>query len=204
MRIKQRRWMIIIPATVLVTALVPTLASAAQAAPTASKPAAAAKAPSKWWGPAIDCGSETHSFNCVDVYDPTAIGYGKYVGHDEPSTLFYSHKPGSGNNNLYLVRLPKDPPQPPSQGGTGGTDNFMLHPAFWFGMAMCDTQSFPNYTNSCKADSDRNIYNSPNPASPRYIGKHPGTAFMEMQFYPPGWVDWPLATAARRPSGAPR
>ena len=30
------------------------------------------------------------------------------------------------------------------------------------------------------------------PASdPDYIGKHPGTAFMELQFYPPGWVQWP-------------
>jgi hypothetical protein len=111
MRIKRRRWMIIIPATVLVTALVPTMASAAQSAPAAPRSPAAA---SKWWGPAIDCGSVTKSFDCVDVYDPTAIGYGKYVGHDEPSALFYSQKPGSGNSNFYLVRLPKDPPVPPS------------------------------------------------------------------------------------------
>src|SRR5437899_10649951 len=26
---------------------------------------------------------------------------------------------------------------------------------------------------------------------PVYIWRHPGTAFMEMQFYPPGWVPWP-------------
>ena len=27
------------------------------------------------------------------------------------------------------------------------------------------------------------------------MGKHPGSAFMEMQFYPPGWVSWPAATS---------
>ena len=73
MRLKQRRWMIIIPATVLATALVPTLASASNSAPAASKSAASA---SKSWHPWLDCGSATHNFNCPDVYDPTAIGYG--------------------------------------------------------------------------------------------------------------------------------
>ena len=29
---------------------------------------------------------------------------------------------------------------------------------------------------------------SPNPKSPNYIGKHPGNAFMEVQFYSPGYV----------------
>ena len=191
MRIMKRRWMIIVPATVLVTAVVPTLASAAAAAPAAPTSPAASRS----WHPWIDCGSETKNFTCADVYDPTAIGYGKYVGHDEPSALFYSHKPGSGNNNVTLIRLPKDPPVAASQSGTGGTDNFQLNPAFWFGMAMCDTQSFPEATRTCTPDSDGNIYNSPDPSSPRYIGKHPGTAFMEMQFYPPGWVSWPPGTS---------
>jgi hypothetical protein len=139
------------------------------------------------------CSDTAHAAGCADVsnaYPPVGWG-GSYVGHDEPSLLFYSNRPGSGDNQTYYVRLPKDPPTPPQQDGAGGTDNFMLHPAFWFGMAMCDTQSFPNYTTSCPADSDSNIYNSPDPSSPRYIGKHPGTAFMEMQFYPPGWAPWP-------------
>jgi hypothetical protein len=48
---------------------------------------------------------------------------------------------------------------------------------------------------NCPADSDSNIYNSPDPSSPRYIGKHPGTAFMEMQFYPPGWAPWPAGVS---------
>ena len=95
----------------------------------------------------------THSFNCVDVYNPLATGYGKYVGHDEPAAVFYSNRAGSGNNDAYLIRLPKDPPVPPNQAGTAGTDNFQLHPTFWLGMAMCDTQSFPEATSAATPGS---------------------------------------------------
>ena len=59
--------------------------------------------------------------------------------------------------------------------------DFQLYAAFWFGMAMCDTQSYPNTVKSCIPDSDANIAK---PGSPF----HPGTAFMELQFYPPGYV----------------
>jgi hypothetical protein len=129
---------------------------------------------------------------CTEVYDSEAVfGEDVYVGHDEPSLLFYSSQPGSGNDNTYLLRLPKDPPTPPNGADSGGTFNFQLHPAFWFGMAMCDTESSPNFTKVCTPDSDGNIFTSTDPASPTYIGKHPGTAFMEMQFYPPGWQQWP-------------
>jgi hypothetical protein len=118
-----------------------------------------------------------------------------YVGHDEPSLLFYSNVPGAGFNNVYRIRLPKDPPMLPKQDGSGGTWNFQLHPAFWFGMAMCDDQGNPNPGGApgrpnihCTPDSDRNIFDSPDPTARDYIGNHPGTAFMEMQFYPPGWI----------------
>jgi len=119
-----------------------------------------------------------------------------YVGHDEPSLLFYSNTPGAGFNNVYRIRLPKDPPLLPKQDGSGGTWNFQLHPAFWFGMAMCDDQGTPNPGGSpgagpnipCTPDSDSNIFDSPNPTAHDYIGRHPGTAFTEMQFYPPGWI----------------
>ncbi len=131
----------------------------------------------------------SHPGFCADAVPPTWDG--KYVGHDEPSLIFYSSTPGAGNNSIYMVTLPKDPPTLPKQNGKGGTFNFQLHPAFWFGMAMCDTQSFPEYNNStCQADSDTNIFDDGNSASASYIGHHPGTAFMEMQFYPPGWVSW--------------
>ena len=114
----------------------------------------------------------------------------KYIGHDEPAINFYSDVPGSGNSAVYLLTLPLDPPKPPVQGG-GGTFNFELHPAFWFGMNMCDTQSYPEYRDKCEPDTDENIFDSADPYSRKFIGKHPGTAFMEMQFYPPGWVDSP-------------
>ena len=119
-----------------------------------------------------------------------------YIGHDEPSLLFYSNQPGSGYANIYRLTLPKDPPLPPKQDGSGGTWNFQLRPTFWLGMAMCDDQSAPNPGGSpsagpnikCVPDSDKNIYDGSDPKKGDYIGKHPGSAFMEMQFYPPGWL----------------
>jgi hypothetical protein len=124
---------------------------------------------------------------CAEVSDSIAYG-GGYVGHDEPSLLFYSNRAGSGNSNVYKLTLPTDPKVMPNQGGTGGTWNFQLRPAFWLGMAMCDTQSYPLFTSTCTPDSDTNIADGSNPAAADYIGKHTGTAFMEMQFYPPGWA----------------
>jgi hypothetical protein len=136
---------------------------------------------------------DTTGILCAEVYQ--SIGYhGAYTGHDEPSVLFYSAVAGSGNTMVYLMQLPKDPPTLPKQDGTGGTFNFQLHPAFWFGMAMCDDQSAPNPGGSsvgpnilCTPDSDLNIFDGTDSTAPDYMGKHPGTAFMEMQFYPPGW-----------------
>src|SRR5579884_485700 len=118
---------------------------------------------------------------------------GKYVGHDEPAIAFYSNIPGSGNNATFTLILPKDPPIPPKQDGTGGTFNFQLHPTFWFGMALCDTQSapVPDKNVPCVPNSDANAMNNSSPNSPNYIGKHPGTAFLELQFYPPGWIGTP-------------
>jgi hypothetical protein len=166
-------------------------------------PTASATAGSATGTPAaapVNRGNCAQSTNwCAEVNDSEAVfGEGKYVGHDEPSLLYYSNKPGAGNDNTYYLRLPKDPAAQPKQDGTGGTWNFQLHPAFWFGMAMCDNQSAPGPASgnaACKPDSDANIYNSADPASPHYIGKHPGAAFMEMQFYPPGWVAWPAGNS---------
>jgi hypothetical protein len=131
---------------------------------------------------------------CAEVFH--SVGYaGAYTGHDEPAALFYSNAAGSGGSMTYRLTLPTDPPTQPKQDGTGGTDNFQLHPTFWLGMALCNDQSSPNPGGSyvgpqvpCAPNSDSNIYNSPDPSSPRYIGRHPGTAFLELQFYPPGWA----------------
>jgi len=112
-----------------------------------------------------------------------------YIGHDEPSVLFKSGRPGSGNDMTYTVTLPRDPKKQPNASGKGGTTwNFQLRPTFWFGLTLCDTESAPEYTKTCKPDSDRNNLVGTNPAAPDYIGEHPGNAFMELQFYGPGYV----------------
>src|SRR5262245_40599156 len=125
---------------------------------------------------------------CAETAD--ALGYqGKYTGHDEPSLLFYSGTQGSGNNQQYRLVVPQDPPIQPRQDGTGGTFNFQDRIAFWFGMDLCDNQSAPEFTHApCTPNSDTNIFDGADPTQPDYIGRHPGTAFLELQFYPPGWV----------------
>jgi hypothetical protein len=52
-------------------------------------------------------------------------------------------------------------------------------------MAMCDTQSYPEQLKTCPRDSNKNI------VDPAKSPKHVGQAYMEMQFYPPGWIPWP-------------
>jgi hypothetical protein len=128
-------------------------------------------------------------FLCVDPKD--SIGEnGEYTGHDEPSVLFTSNRPGTGGADLtYYVTLPKNPPTPPAQDGSGGTWDFQLRATFWLGLTMCDTQSAPNYRDTCRPNSDRNArYRSFDPTSKNYIGRSPGNAYMELQFYSPGWV----------------
>jgi len=125
---------------------------------------------------------------CAAVHG-TLNGY--YVGHDEPSLEFKSNLPRSGNNMTYVVTLPKDPTvQPTAAGAPGSTTwNFELRPTFWFGLTLCDSESAPEFTKRCKPDSDSNNLVGTNPKAANYIGKHPGNAFMELQFYPPGYVE---------------
>src|SRR5438874_1128090 len=134
-----------------------------------------------------------------------SVNISEYIGHDEPSLLFYSNQAGSGYDNTYDITLPKEATLNPRQDGSGGTWNFQLHPAFWLGMAMCDNESAPNpswsgslYPGStnCAPDSNKNVFIGSDPTdASNYMGAHPGTAFMEMQFYPPGWVKWPLGVS---------
>jgi hypothetical protein len=146
--------------------------------------AASVRPASGGWGTTPFC--ESHEYLCTE--NQYNYDNGKRIGHDEPAVGFYSSTPGAGNANIYNLILPKDPPKLPNQQGTGGTFNFQLHPAFWFGMVMCDTQSFPEFTSTCVADTDANIFDNSDPNAADYIGKHPGAAYMEMQFYPPGWA----------------
>ncbi|HEY7048320.1 MAG TPA: hypothetical protein VH373_13965 [Jatrophihabitantaceae bacterium] len=116
---------------------------------------------------------------CSEVADNSTRLFGHYVGHDEPELNFYSTQHGSGNSMQYSFTLPKDPP--PSA-DPRFSYSFELRPALWFGMVLCDTQSYPEQVSHCTPDSDRNI------VDPNISPRHPGAAFMELQFYPPGWV----------------
>jgi hypothetical protein len=109
---------------------------------------------------------------CTDFYSPWAWGgrgydNGHYIGHDEPNIGFISNAHHSGNRTQWDITLPIDRPLPAVQ-------TFENYPAFWFGMALCDTKSYPN--GPCIPDSDENT---------PFLA---GSAFMELQFYPPGFV----------------
>jgi hypothetical protein len=132
----------------------------------------------------IDC---EYSRVCPDLANPETVYGNEYVGHDEPSLLFYSNVPGSGNRMQYNMTVPSDPsPKNPLQ----RSYHFELNGAMWFGMALCDTQSYPEQVSTCTPNSDTNI------VDPAVSPKHPGTAFLELQFYPPGWVPWPTWAVA--------
>jgi hypothetical protein len=123
------------------------------------------------------CGSNRDL--CTEVANPEQYWGYHYVGHDEPTVLFYSNKAGSGNNMSYKVTLPREPKGPFSE---KKSYDFELTPAFWIGMALCDNFSYPQTTRTCKPDSDSNAV----PVTTST--KHPGAAYMELQFYPPGWI----------------
>ena len=155
----------------------------------------------------MDCNGHSPEYQAVKpglgglCTDPLAIGKdgkpyrfkdnGVYIGHDEPSVKFISSQPGSGNQMTYTMRLPKDPRGRPTTSPTGTTvtDYAELSPAPWFGLAICDPHSYPQ--NPCTPDSDTNSgqINNPNDA---------GSAFMELQFYPPRYqpfIDAPSCDA---------
>ncbi len=138
-----------IPAILLV-------AGATLAAANPTRVARAAPAASASQHAAINC---QYSGMCAEVASPADVFGAEYVGHDEPSAVFYSNVPGSGNHMTYSLRR--------------------------LGMALCDTQSYPEQVSTCTPDSDTNI------VDPAVSPNHPGTAFLELQFYPPGWVPWP-------------
>src|SRR3954470_1779842 len=123
---------------------------------------------------------------CADAYDSPE---GEYVGHDEPSVEYKSGIRGSGNDITYTITLPTEPSAFPTESGADGTTwNFQLRPTFWFGLTLCDTESAPEFTKRCRPDSDANDLVGTDPARRDYIGKHPGNAYMELQFYEPGYV----------------
>src|SRR5690349_2989001 len=105
-------------------------------------PAAASGAPTGPW----TC--DQNSPFCTEPNDPYSPA-GNYIGHDEPSVLFYDSRPGAGYDVTYRIRLPKEPGTQPTQDGTNGYAwSFEQRSAFWFGMIMCDTESAPEYTHT--------------------------------------------------------
>jgi hypothetical protein len=141
----------------------------------------------------LDCNGWSHAYKTVKKLagdlctDPIKVVNGKgsrfvdngwYVGHDEPSVKFISHQPGSGNTMTYFMKLPVDPQQAPTPSGSV-TNYGQLSVAPWFGLPMCDPNSYPQ--NPCTPDSDSNLGSISNPADA-------GSAFMELQLYPPGFT----------------
>jgi hypothetical protein len=126
---------------------------------------------------------------CAEVHGVGEYGQlydnGHYIGHDEPTVQFYSSQPGSSTNVTWVQTLPRDPRALPTVRGPKKdvTHFFELMPALWYSMALCDPNSFPQLP--CAPDSDTN--------SPH--GNYPGggSAFLELQFYPPGFA--PFADA---------
>lgn len=105
---------------------------------------------------------------------------GVYIGHDEPDLRFLSSTAGSGNTVTWNETLGKDPSRLPtvSKPGSDVTHWFELSVAPWFSMAICDPNSYPQ--TPCTPNSDTNAPSGSYPGG--------GSAFMELQFYPPGFA----------------
>ncbi len=112
---------------------------------------------------------------------------GHYIGHDEPSVRFVSTRAGSGNNVSMTETLPTDPVAAPTVAGGGHdvTHWFELSVAPWLSIDVCDPNSAPLLP--CTPVSDANAPHGPYPGA--------GAAFVELQFYPPGFAPFVDATS---------
>jgi hypothetical protein len=106
------------------------------------------------------------------------VDNGHYVGHDEPSVKFISNAAGSASDMTYVMQLAVDPGAAPTVSSPKVSHYAQLSPAPWFGLPLCDPRSYPQ--NPCTPDSDANHGELTNPADA-------GSAFMELQFYAPGF-----------------
>jgi hypothetical protein len=95
-----------------------------------------------------------------------------YVGHDEPEMRFISSAVGSGNTMTYKIVLPADSTT------AGATPTYQTTIAYWFGMPLCDPNSYPQ--RPCTPDSDTNTGTG-------QLSTDAGSAVLELQFYPPGF-----------------
>jgi len=106
--------------------------------------------------------------------------HGHYIGHDEPSVRFLSDVKGSGNRFAMTETLPADPAALPTVAHPGKdvTHWFELSVAPWFSITVCDPKSAPLLP--CKPNYDGNAPSGSYPGG--------GAAFVELQFYPPGFA----------------
>jgi hypothetical protein len=140
----------------------------------------------------LDCNITALKRLCTDphgMYDNKPSRFrdpitGAYVGHDEPSVKFISSVNGSGNTMTYGMRLSKDPTKTPTASGSV-TKYGELSVAPWFGLPICDPQSYPQ--NPCTNLSDNNTGLG--------ASTDAGSAFMELQFYPPGFTPFVDSTS---------
>src|SRR5690348_14881251 len=133
----------------------------------------------------LDCNATFMERLCTDPHGPIYHGHvgrftdpitHQYVGHDEPSVKFESTRPGSGNTMTYTMQLPTDPATAPTPNGSV-THYAELSAAPWFGLGICDPKSYPQKPCKPLRDSNSGSASDPNAA---------GSAFMELQWYPPG------------------
>ncbi len=127
-----------------------------------------------------------NGFMCADPRGPYGGRFyenGHYIGHDEPSVRFLSGRRGSGSNVTMAETLPRDPFGKPtvSNPGHDNTHWFELSIAPWLSITVCDPNSAP--LTPCKPRSDANAPHG------RFQGG--GAAFVELQFYPPGFAPFP-------------
>ena len=93
----------------------------------------------------------------------------------------------------YYAQLPVDPKAAPTLDGSV-TDYAELSPAPWFGIPICDPNSFRRIRASLTA-------------TPTLGSEHPtdaGSAFEEMQLYPPGYQPFIDGPTAMPRTGVPR
>ena len=179
------------------------LALGAQALTPAAMAAPAAGHSTIWVAPnktgEIDCNglspiqhSVKRDMACADprgsaIWGGRFFENGHYIGHDEPSMRFVSSRPGSGSDFTMSEKMPADPAAAPTVKTPGHdvTDWFELSVAPWISTTVCDPNSAPRA--ACKPESDANAPKG------KFLGG--GQAFVELQFYPPGFAPFADATS---------
>jgi hypothetical protein len=181
-------WKVAIPVACLAAAGQLAFAGTASARTTASAQHPVASAHNL-----LDCNISLIKRLCTDphgFYDGKASRFRDpishaYVGHDEPSVKFISSAAGSAYQINYGMQLPVDPSSAPTASGSV-TKYGELSVAPWFGLPMCDPKSYPQ--NPCTNISDSNSGSLSDPSAA-------GSAFMELQFYPPGFTPFADSTS---------